>query len=495
MAGAVLAGALMLGQAQAQEPALGNSRLDYEFTNNGFEQMFEVSHEVSNAALARFETTVQNYLQYTRVNTGGQYVLGTRNTLAGTLAKTLDFSLAHDISFNASERRFGVYEATLEFNDDQNLFGDAELSLGEDRRVVSGFVANSFDGQGFTIETDAIGEVEWSKTTFADANFFDPDFDFFDYTDEELDAVVWDRTHFVNASLDVDFDPTARGSLRVRPLLHSGVSHNDFSGFAFEAAGAVGLSRAPNQKDGTEADEGAGLGSGLDGDFDFDALSFTEASTLKLDHAGAGFTARDGEVVLAVGRDEAGLVKLAALIFKEFRPLPGTTFSVDVSGSLDQVAGEGLAYGDSQLQLTAQLDPTEDWSLAAEILATHSRNQSIEVSGEFSLDITRLERFQPYIGLEGSYTADNQSLEVPFGFDATLGTTVFLNAELNASYSRFFGGEPDRDLQAKASATLLLPGRALTGDSSPANIELSVIGSRSLIDDAFSVTISGSTVF
>ena len=200
---------MMGGSAQAQI----NQALGYEFSQNGFEQIIAATHEVSGASLGAIDFAVSQFLRY-----------------------------------NLTENGFEGYEANVDLNDDKNLFANLFGTYETDTRGLGGFVENRFAQNSFSVGVSANGNVDWVRSTFGDEGFLDPDFDFTLFTEEELNAVVWVRSHFVEGRLDIEVDPVAVGPLRFRPGLEAGISHSDFLGFGYQGAAAVGLSLVPNEE-------------------------------------------------------------------------------------------------------------------------------------------------------------------------------------------------------------------------------------------------------
>ena len=430
--GTAMAAMMMGGSAQAQI----NQALGYEFSQNGFEQIIAATHEVSGASLGAIDFAVSQFLRY-----------------------------------NLTENGFEGYEANVDLNDDKNLFANLFGTYETDTRGLGGFVENRFAQNGFSVGVSANGNVDWVRSTFGDEGFLDPDFDFTLFTEEELNAVVWVRSLFVEGRLDIEVDPVAAGPLRFRPGLEAGISHSDFLGFGYQGAAAVGLSLVPNE----EADD------------EF----FFEESNLTFDHAGASFGALDGELVLGAGRDEDGLFKLAALVFKSFDPTDTLSFSLDALGSLDYTAEDGVRYADATLRLGAEFMPNDNWGIEASASVEHARDEVVTYSGDLSVDYTRFARFQPYVQLSGSYSSESQSLSLPVGFNGDIGDKLLVSLEVSPTYSRFAEEEAEYDLEANASLTLLAPPLLDDGLDS----EFTITGSGTLVGGERSLSITGKAYF
>ena len=126
--------------------------------------------------------------------------LGVDHSLSGMELRILDFSFNQSTSYDLDTGRLGDYQAGLDVNDEENFFGNVSGVLGAEARSVGAFADNRFARDRFEIGLSASGNLEWNKSTFGDEGLLDPDFDIFEFTDEELDAAVWVRSHFLESA-------------------------------------------------------------------------------------------------------------------------------------------------------------------------------------------------------------------------------------------------------------------------------------------------------
>jgi hypothetical protein len=395
--------------------------------------------------------------------------LGIDHSLSGMELRILDFSFNQSTSYDLDTGRLGDYQAGLDINDEENFFGNVSGVLGAEARSVGAFVDNRFARDRFEIGLSASGNLEWNKSTFGDEGLLDPDFDIFEFTDEELDAAVWVRSHFLESAYSAKVNQFSIGRLKVRPVSDGTIGHSDFGGLTYSIAGATGFSIAP--KDG-------------DDEFSF----FFEESNLTADVPGGNYGAGDGEVVFAAGHDSDGLTKLAALIFKSFEPSDKVEFTFDATGSLQYRQDQGFGIDSGTVQLGSRFRPTEDISIDAALSAGISEDFIPTYSFEASLDYSRFLSFTPYARFSAFYSDGTGDFSWPIGFDATLYDKLLLSAEILPTYSTF-----DQSYGVDLSGRLTMIGPSFFDEGLES--EFSISANASMITGEHSVTLDGTFNF
>lgn len=395
-------------------------------------------------------------------------LLAARHTVQGMSAGPISVSFNQSASYSVDQARFREYSAGLDINDDQNFFASLTSTLAPERRGLGGFVDNRFERGAFTLGVSGNGSVDWNRSTFGDEGLFDPDFDFFEHTQEELDAIVWVRAHFAEGSFDLDVKQRKLGRVNLRPGAQARVSRSDFGGLSYSFGGALGLS----------------LNSGEDDEFAF----FFEESNLTAEVLGGSFGAGDGELVLAGGYDGAGQSKFAALFFKRWNPTARMSYTFDANAAMVYRTDEGLSFADGSVRLGANLQLNQDFSLdgSGTVMFVPERSPNYSVSA--SANFTRFASFAPFIRLSGTYEDGWQSISVPVGFNGDAFGRLQYSGEISPSYSGFDGSTA---VMGTAQVTLLGPPLRKDGQNS----EFTVSGSADLRGEERSISVSGRFYF
>ena len=395
--------------------------------------------------------------------------LSVDHSLQGIELSVLDFSFNQSTSYSLDTGLLGSYQGGLDINDEENFFGNLSGVYGADSRSIGAFADNRFASDRFEVGLSASGNLEWGKSTFGDQGFLDPEFDFFEFTDEELDAVVWVRSHFLESAYSLDVNQFSIGRLKVRPQSDGTVGHSDFGGFTYSIAGATGFSIAPKEED----DE-----------FNF----FFEESNLSAEVPGGNYGAGDGELVIAAGHDSDGLTKLAALIFKRLEPSDKVEFSIDATGSLKHDSENSVAFDAASFRLGAGFRPNENWTIENAFMVSVIEDFIPLYSFDSSLDFQRFRSFSPYVRFTASYSQGEGEFSLPVGFSSTIYDKLLFEAELSPAYSTF---DQSYDIDATGSLTLLGPSFGNEGPES----EFAISTSASLLTNELSVSLSGRVNF
>lgn len=409
-------------------------------------------------------------LGYTYTASALDTSLSLDHSLQGMELRVLDFSFNQSTSYSLDTGLLGSYQGGLDINDDENFFGNVSGVYGADTRSIGAFVDNRFARDRFEVGLSASGNLEWGKSTFGDEGLLDPDFDILEFTDEELDAVVWVRSHFLESAYSLNVNQFSIGRLKIRPRSDGTVGHSDFGGFAYSIAGATGFSIAPKEED--------------DDEFNF----FLEESNLSAEVPGGDYGAGDGELVIAAGHDSDGLTKLAALIFKRLEPSDKVEFSIDATGSLKHDSENSVAFDAASFRLGAGFRPNENWTIDNAFLVSVTEDFIPLYSLDSSLDFQRFQSFSPYVRFTASYSEGEGEFSLPVGFSSTVYDKLQFAAELSPAYST---ADQSYDVDATGSITLLGPSFAKEGPES----EFSIATSASLLTNELSVSLSGRVNF
>lgn len=412
---------------------------------------------------------ISQSLSYTYNASAFDNSINVDHSLSGLELRVLDFSLNQSTSYSLDTGLLGDYQAGLDVNDDQNFFGNVSGTIGAENRSIGAFADNRFAREKFEVGLSANGNVEWTQSTFGDEGFLDPDFDFFDYTEEELDAVVWVRSHFLEAAYALEVNQFSIGRLKVRPRSDGTVGHSDFGGLTYSIAGATGFSIAPKDED----DE-----------FNF----FFEESNLSADVPGGGYGAGDGELVIAAGYDSDGLAQLAALIFKRWEPTDQVEFSFDATGSLKYTSEENVSFDSGTVRLGAGFRPGENWTIDNSLTVSVREDLVPSYSFDASLDYSGFLNFSPFVRFSAFYSDGAGDFSLPVGFNATVYDKLLFTADLSPSYSTL---DQSYDVDASGSITLLGPAFFEDGLES----EFSVSANASLLTGERSMSLSGRVNF
>ena len=415
------------------------------------------------------QAQITQSLGYTVDASAQDTLLAVDHSLTGIELRVLDFSLTQSTSYNLDTGLLGDYQGGVDINDEENFFGNLSGVYGADTRSIGAFADNRFARDRFEVGLSASGNLEWTKSTFGDEGLLDPDFDFLEFTDEELDAVVWVRSHFLESALTVDVNQFSINRLKIRPQLDGALGHSSFGGLIYSIAGATGFSIAPKEDD--------------------DGLSFFfEESNLSAEVPGGSYGAGDGELVIAAGHDSDGLTKLAAVIFKGWNPSDKAQFSIDANASLKHDSENGIGFDAASFQLGAGFQLHEFWSIDNALIVSVSEDFIPTYTFDTSLDFQRFDNFSPYIRLSASYSEGEADFALPFGFSATVYDKLLFDVGLSPTY---FMVDQSYDLEAASSVTLLGPSFGKNGPES----EFSVGTNASLLTGELSVSLSGRVNF
>ena len=385
--------------------------------------------------------------------------------LRGIELGVLDFSLSQSTSYSLDTGLLGDYQVGVDVNDEENFFGNFSGTLGSDLRSIGGFADNRFARDNFSVGVSASGSLEYTKSTVFDEGLLDPDFDFFDFTDEELEAIVWVPSHFAEGAATLEVNRFSIGRLKVRLKADGTIGHSDFGGLTYSLAAATGFS----------------IGS-KDGDDEFDF--FFEESNLSANVPGGGYGAGDGELVLAAGYDSDGVAKLAAIIFKGWSPTDKFDLSFDAEGGVQYLSEEGVAFDEGSVRLGAGFRPAENWNIDTSLTVGASEELIPSYSFHASLDYSKFLSFSPFVRFSAFYSEGQGDYSLPVGVNATVYDKLLLSAEVTPSYATF-----DESFEVRASGNVTLLGPPLLKDG--ASSEFSLSASAALYSQERSVSVNG----
>ena len=412
---------------------------------------------------------ISQSLGYGYSASGFRHSLSVDHSVSGIEVGILDLGFNHSTGYNLTAGSLNDYDASLDINDDENFFGSLTGVYGETFRSVGGFADNQFETDWLSVALSGSASLEWSQSTFEDQGWEDPDFEPYDYTEEELAAIVWAQSYFADASIQIDGNRFSIGRVKVRPSTEGRLDRSDYNGTSYEGSVGVGFALAPP----TEDDE-----------FDF----FFEESNLSADVIGGSYGGGDGELVLAAGYDSEGLGRIAALIFKGFSLNDDVDLGFDATGSV-QFDNEGsFAFYGSALQITGDFRLTEDIGISSSATIDIDENLNPSYSFSTSLDLNDFRNFSPSIRFSSNYSNGSGGFSIPFGVSTSLSEFLSVSVDVSPSYSTY-----DKSTDVELSGSVSLQGPSITENGGSTSFSIS--GSAGVFSGERSVSLSGSMNF
>lgn len=400
---------------------------------------------------------------------GPHYSLFLDHSLSSVEVGILDVNFSQSTGYDLTEGKLDDYNVSVDINDEENFFGSLSGVYGSSFRNVSGFADNRFEVSWASIGVSAGASVDWTESTFEDEGWEDPDFDPYDYTEEELSAIVWTQSYSTEGSFQVEGNRYSIGRLKVRPGTQGGVFYSDYSGLEYNGAVGVGLSLAA-------ADE--------DDEFDL----FFEESNLTVNVPGGSYGGGDGELVLGAGYDSNGIGRIAALIFKGFSPSDRVDLSFDAVASAQFGVDQPFAFHSGALRVGADFHPHDRLSINNSAKVEFMEDFTASYYVDSSLGFKGFDVFSPSVRFSASYDYGALTLSLPVGIRAVFSDYLEFSADISPTYQ---SGDNSTDVTVSGGVTLTGP--PLTAEAWDSSFSLS--GSAGLFNGDRSVTLSGTVNF
>ena len=319
---------------------------------------------------ASAQDAVEQYLKLAYAFDAGdadiEFTHGLSGLDTGAVSTAIDQALTYDLMSNSIIE----YEAELDASHENGIGVDLGLSWDEVWQA-NGELSYGYVNDRFSFDVSAEADLNFAPFDRNDSNDGDdlPGFEdeddllgFEDEDDPEAKLPDWLTDYTTSVSADLEFDPVTISGIELRTSITGGMEYGSFGGFQTEAAAALGFALSP-----------ALIGR--------EAKSDLPNSNVRFSHAGGFFSSRPGEVVLAGGRDETGLYKVAALIFNEWEPIDRLSVALGAVGAMAYDPGaetaddldliseespetEGFVFDAAELMAEATVEPVDGWSFA-----------------------------------------------------------------------------------------------------------------------------------
>lgn len=437
------------------------------------------------APVARSEDDIEEYITFYFSYDGEDYLLdaahGINEIVTGPVRTDFDHALSYDLTSN----KIAEYEAAISASLENDIDLDLRLDWDGSWNLSSG-ISQSIEGDNFDLDLGAQADFEIYGSEFEDDflddddlldddlldddDLFDDDDFLFDEDDDDTDTdPEWLVDYTLEFSGDLDFEPLPAGVLELRPSVNAGLDYDSDFGWEYEAAAGIGIALSPEAR-GREA------------------KSEFASSNVGFSHAGGSFAVCPGEVVLAGGRSDSGLYKVAALIFNEWEPTDTFAFEFGAITEFEYVDGEGLIFDEAELAADATLEPAEDWEVDVSATVTFDSDNAPAYDFFTGISNSTYAAFQPSARAALDWSDGGASVMLQFDVESALGDNSIYSLGIST------GIETDGGIdEVNLSFGVDINGMPLVEDGD--DTELSFVGSYEIVGRDLTLDASMSVYF